>query len=462
MTFLKYLNFFLPAPHIARLPQEEVNAKYKKIRWQVFIGITLGYTGFYLVRNNFAFAMPYLAQQGFTKTQLGLIFSALPLAYGLSKFLMAIVSDRSNPRYFMATGLILSTMANFFYGSSLVLHSFILMLLVLFFNGWAQGMGWPALARVMVHWFSRNERGTKMSIIGAMQSISRSIIGPLIVLGISFFGSWHSIFYFPAIIALVAVALVLLLVRDTPQSEGLPPIEEYHNEYRGNEPGCLSTTDRERELTPKEILFKYIFVNKYLWYLSAADIFVHLVRYGIISWAPTYLNGAKGFTLAESGLACFLYEIAAIPGVLLCGWLSDKIFHGRRTPICIIYMVGAFFAIMLYWFVPVGAHLYDKVALAAIGFFIYGPAKLIGVCALEVVPKKAAGTAAGLTGLLGHAGGTTMAYIGIGSIVDSFGWDAGFVMLLIACALAILALAFTWNFESVKPPLFIFAKNKKL
>jgi len=114
---LKIFNFFHTTAHIARLPQQEIDAKYRKLRRQVFIGVIIGYLGYYLIRDNFALAMPYLLQHGFTKTQLGMIFSALPLAYSLSKPLMATISDRSNPRYFMVTGLILSTGLNFFLGN---------------------------------------------------------------------------------------------------------------------------------------------------------------------------------------------------------------------------------------------------------------------------------------------------------------------------------------------------------
>ncbi|KRF51663.1 hypothetical protein ASG97_07195 [Bacillus sp. Soil745] len=51
----------------------------------------------------------------------------------------------------------------------------------------------------------------------------------------------------------------------------------------------------------------------------------------------------------------------------------------------------------------------DIISLIAIGFLIYGPVMLIGLQALDLVPKKAAGTAAGLTGLFGYLGGSVAA-----------------------------------------------------
>jgi len=318
------------------------------------------------------------------------------------------------------------------------------------FNGLAQGMGWPALIRVMVHWFSKNERGTKMSIIGVTQNFSRGIIGPLTIFGIFIFNSWHSIFYFPAILASIAAVMVFLLVRDTPQSEGLPSIEEYNYKSlncRNNPPDA----NFEKELTTKEILFNYIFVNKKLWYLSFANIFVYFVRYGIINWAPVYLREVKEFSLNTSSWAYFLYEYAAIPGVLLCGWLSDNFFCSRRVPICIIYMVLVSIVILFYWLIPAGNSLSIIAAILAIGFFIYGPVFLIGsVQALGLVPKKAAETAASFTDFFGHILGRTIANIDIGWTADNFGWNIIFTMLLISCALAIVFLTRIGNTNYVK------------
>ena len=75
-----------------------------------------------------------------------------------------------------------------------------------------------------------------------------------------------------------------------------------------------------------------------------------------------------------------------------------------------------------------------------IGFLIYGPVMLIGLHALELAPKKAAGTAAGFTGLFGYLGGSVAASAAMGYTVDHFGWDGGFVLLIGACLLAIVFL----------------------
>jgi OPA family glycerol-3-phosphate transporter-like MFS transporter len=294
----------------------------------------------------------------------------------------------------------------------------------------------------MVHWFSIKERGFKMSIWNTAHNIGGGLVGPLSIAGLAIFGSWQSKFYFPGFIALAVALVAYILIRDTPQSCGLPPIEKYKNDYNA---GYSET--HEKEFTAREIFFKYVFSNKLLWYIAVANAFVYLVRYGVLDWAPTYLEEAKGFTVKESGWAYFAYEYAGIPGTLLCGWLSDKIFKGRRAPATIIYMILVLAAIILYWQNPPGNPAIDNIALIIIGFLIYGPVMLIGVHALDLVPKKAAGTAAGLTGLFGYAGGALFANIAMGFIVDAFGWDGGFIILVAACILTIFFTALTWNHE---------------
>jgi len=85
--------------------------------------------------------------------------------------------------------------------------------------------------------------------------------------------------------------------------------------------------------------------------------------------------------------------------------------------------------------------------LIAIGFLIYGPVMLIGVFALDLVPKKAAGTSAGFTGLFGYVGGSLAASVVIGFVADKFHWDAAFLLILAACVVTIILTAFTIGAE---------------
>ncbi len=441
------IGFLKPPAHREPLPEDEVDTRYRRLRLQVFIGIFVGYAGYYLVRKNFSLAMPYLIEQGYSKADLGLALSGVSIAYGLSKFIMGNVSDRSNARTFMTLGLFCSALVMIFMGMvPIATSSVTIMFVLLLLNGWFQGMGWPPSGRVMVHWFSPSERGTKMAIWNVAHNIGGGMVGPIAILAMAMFADWHSILYVHGFFSLAIALLVFAMVRDTPQSEGLCTIEKYHNDYpKTFEYG----EEHERELSARAIFFEHVLNNKFLWTIAIANAFVYFVRYGVLDWAPTYLSEVKNFSFEQSGWAYAFYEFAGIPGTLLCGWLSDRVFNGRRAAVSIIYLLLTLICVVVYWLNPAGNPNVDIAMLIGIGFFIYGPVMLIGVQALDLAPKKAAGTAAGFTGLFGYVGGAVSANIVIGYVVDSAGWDAGFTLIAGACILAMILISFTWRAEKL-------------
>jgi OPA family glycerol-3-phosphate transporter-like MFS transporter len=236
----------------------------------------------------------------------------------------------------------------------------------------------------------------------------------------------------------VLALVVYVLMRDTPQSCGLPPVEDFRDDYP---PGY--TADHERTLSFREIFLGHVLNNGYLWAIAVANAFVYFVRYGVVNWIPTYLETAKGFSFKQSSLGWALYEWAAIPGTIACGWISDRVFKGRRAPATILFMALTLAAVLVYWLNLHGPLWVDYAALVAIGFLIYGPIMIIGLHALDLVPKKAAGTAAGFTGFFGYVFGSAISGIGVGWIADRFGWNGVFVAMVACCLLTIAFSALT-------------------
>ncbi len=454
------MNEFLAPPAFRpEMPSEKIGPTYQRMRWQVFIGIFLGYAGFYIVRKNFSMAVEPLGRLGFEEGELGIVMAMNAIAYALSKFLMGSISDRSNARRFLPLGLVLASLSMVFMMAPVLLlgvehkkWAIALMAVVNFLVGWFNGMGWPPCGRVMTHWFSQNERGTKMSIWNCAHNVGGAVVGPMAAYGATWFGSWFfgaaeeyyfliGTFVFPAVVAMLIALIAYLLIRDTPQSCGLPSIEKYRNDY----PPTYSE-EAEETLSFKDIFFKYVLNNRMLWYIAIANAFVYMVRYGCLDWAPKYLMETQGYDIKQAGWAYFAYEFAAIPGTLICGWLSDKVFKGKRALTTSIFMAVVAVFILLYWQFSDNP-LIVTISLIGIGFFIYGPVMLIGVQALDLAPKNAAGTAAGLTGFFGYFFGTAiLANIVIG-YVSQAGWDWTFVLLLAACALSILFTSFTLKGE---------------
>jgi MFS transporter, OPA family, glycerol-3-phosphate transporter len=427
-----------PAPAVPPLPPGRVAPAYRRLRLQVFTAIFIGYAAYYLVRNNLALAIPDILREhpGYSKAMLGTALTGLSIAYGLSKFLMGSVSDRSNPRLFLPLGLLLSAAIVFVCGTVKGIYSSLLLLVALqTLNGWVQGMGWPPCGKTLVHWFSTRERGRSVALWNVAHNLGGALVAMLAVAGVALFGDWGAKLYFNALIAAAVAFVVYALLRDTPQSCGLPPVEEFRDDYPPD-----YTADHERTLSFREIFLGHVLNNGYLWAIAIANAFVYFVRYGVVNWIPTYLETAKGFSFKQSSLGWALYEWAAIPGTLACGWISDRVFKGRRAPATILFMALTLVAVVVYWLNLRGPLWLDYAALIAIGFLIYGPIMIIGLHALDLVPKKAAGTAAGFTGFFGYVFGSAIAGTGVGWIADRFGWN-GVFMTMIACC--ILTMAFS-------------------
>ena len=245
---------------------DKVDAKYKRMRLQVFLGIFIGYAGFYIVRKNFSMAIPELALLGFDQSELSIVLAMNAVAYALSKFLMGSVSDRSNARVFLPLGLVLAALSMMFMIVPVTLlgpeHkrlAIFIMAVLNFLVGWFNGMGWPPCGRVMTHWFSIKERGTKMSIWNCA-NVGGALVGPMAVYGAIWFGSWfygsHSELYFPdrnlsfpAVVAIFIAILAYVLIRDTPQSCSLPSVEKWRNDYPKN-----YSAKQEEVLDPRNIL----------------------------------------------------------------------------------------------------------------------------------------------------------------------------------------------------------------
>jgi OPA family glycerol-3-phosphate transporter-like MFS transporter len=221
------ISFLKPAPAASPLPPERVDPEYRRLRWQVFIGIFVGYAAFYLVRKNFALAMPDILKEypQYSKAALGSAMTGLSVAYGVSKFIMGSVSDRSNPRWFMTIGLLLTAGVTFIFGSVPAIYGSLTAIVVLqTLNGWFNGMGWPPCGKTMVHWWSTKERGVTVSVWNVAHNVGGGLVAKLALAGVLIFGGWGAKFYFPALVAALCAGLIAWLLRDTPQSCGLPSI----------------------------------------------------------------------------------------------------------------------------------------------------------------------------------------------------------------------------------------------
>lgn len=442
-----FAKIFQPPKHIKKFEDPQlIKKQYSYWRLRIFYSMFLGYIFYYFTRKSFTFAMPILmANLGFDKAQLGIIGSTLYITYGISKFVSGVISDQSNPRYFMAIGLIITGISNICFGFS---SSILLFTLWWGLNGWFQGWGWPPCARLLTHWYSKSERGTWWSIWSTSHNIGGALIPILTGLAIDHYG-WRGAMYIPGILCILMGFVLINRLRDTPQSLGLPPIEKYRRDQdtalHEESTADILEEEAERELSTREILFTYVLTNKWLWFLSFASFFIYVVRMAINDWSALFLIESKGYAPVKANLCVSLFEIGGLFGMLVAGWLSDKISKGKRGPMNVVFSLGLLFAILGLWYGQNKVDWwFDGSLLFTIGFFLFGPQMMIGLASAELSHKKAAGTASGFTGWFAYFGAAFAGYP-LGKVAQDWGWK-GFFIALLSCALIALMLFLpTWN-----------------
>lgn len=419
------INFLKPKQK-KQLPKDKVESVYKKYKWLSFIGVFVGYATFYIVRNNFSLSTPNLQKDlHITKAQIGFLSSCLLISYGISKGFMSNLSDKADPKRFMSLGLFLCACISLLLAFLGVNYWLIVILIVLL--GIFQGMGVGPAFITISSWFPKKSRGFITAIWNSSHNVGGGIVSPLVAFMLAIVGTqnWRiAYFAFPGIIAIVVSIILLFLIKGKPENEGLPPIN------------VKETKINHQDMSSWEIMKKYVLTNKGAWYISFVDTFVYMIRFGLITWLPIFLEETKGFTESQMMIAFLVFEWAAIPSTLFAGFLSDKLFKGYRMPPAIISLILISFCLVGYWN---GTSVQVVTIFAATaGCLIYVPQFLSSVQTMEVVPSFAVGSAVGLRGFMSYVLGSTLGTSLLGAAVDHWGWNAGLFLLLIAIVACII------------------------
>ena len=187
-------NLLIPDPLLEEIQDDKlVRKKYRYWRLRTFYGMYIGYAFYYFTRKSFTFAIPSMLEDGFSFSELGMLGSILSITYGISKFVSGVMGDKSNPRYFMSIGLILTGIFNIGFALS---STWILLAVFWGLNAWFQGWGWPGCAKLLTHWYSQSERGRWWSIWNTSHNLGGAVI-PIIIAFIAHHYGWRFSMFIP-------------------------------------------------------------------------------------------------------------------------------------------------------------------------------------------------------------------------------------------------------------------------
>ena len=383
----KLFNFFSPAEKLGVDPAmgaEEQDIRYKKLRMQVFLSATLGYGLYYVCRLSLNVMKKPLVDHGIlTESQLGIVGSALFIAYAVGKFVNGFLVDRSNIKTFMAFGLLVSAGINLCLG---YVDSFLFFVVLWALNGWFQSMGAPPAIVSFSRWFTNKERGTYYGFFSASHNIGEAFTYIFTALAVSYLG-WQWGFISAAAAGLLGVVLIFLFLHDSPESKALPPV--------------MKAVKKEDIKSLQLAVLKCPAV----WVLALSSAFMYVGRYAVTSWGIFFLQEQRGYTALVASSIISVSSLSGIFGNIFSGWFSDRVFRGRRNVPAQLFGILNTVSLTAFLLIPPGFQWAEIMAMVVFGFSIgVLICYLAGLMAVDIVPKSVSGAAIGVVGVASYIG----------------------------------------------------------
>lgn len=388
--FQRIIDFYRISPPNYDSTSKE--SKFKSIRLATFISATCGYALYYVCRLSMNIVRKPIVDAGiFTETELGIIGSCLFFVYAVGKMANGFLADRCNARRFMATGLLLTAIVNLILGMS---SMFIVFAVLWGLNGWFQSMGAPAGVVSLNRWYDNKDRGTYYGFWSASHNIGEAITFITVAALVGWAG-WRSGMIGAGIIGLAGFAMLLIFMRDTPQSLG----------YLLNQNTATAEKSVKAETEDFNKAQKSVLKNPAIWILALGSAFMYISRYAVNSWGVFYLEAQKGYSTLDASLIISISSVCGIVGTVASGIISDKLFHGSRNVPALVCGLMNTAALCMFLLIP-GEHFWIDVT--AMVLFGLGIGVLIcflgGLMAVDIAPKAAAGAALGVVGIASYLG----------------------------------------------------------
>ena len=390
-----YSFYRISKPSKETVSSENVSDIYKSLRNRTFWGVTVAYSLYYVCRMSINVVKQPLIDEGILSAgQLGLIGSALLFVYAVGKFMNGFIADYCNIRRFMATGLFISALVNLLMGVfGLFDDMFPTMLIFISFavlwgiNGWMQSMGSAPGVISLSRWFPQSRRGSYYSLFSSSPYIGEFISYNLLALVVGWLG-WQAGFITAALAGLAGALVIMMFVSDTPESKGLPSVQELSGE----------TLTKEDNMPTRE-LQKMILKHPGIWVIAISSAFIYITKYAVAGWGVLFLQKARGFDLAQASQVIAFSAVFGILGTVLAGWLSDRIFNGDRVKPAVLSGIISTSSLILFLFV--GGDFVLNIFYVSLFSLSTGILYCIvaGLMAVDIVPRKATGAALGVVGI---------------------------------------------------------------
>jgi len=416
---------------------EQIGIWQKKMFWLMWVT----YASFYFLRVNISISMPEIMKEfALTKTSMGLVLSSLFLLYAIGQFINGQLGDKLNSRRIITLGLLCSAVLNIIFGFTGGILG--LMIVIWGLNGYFQSMGWGPTVKAMANWFPLKTRGKISGRLGTSYILGGAISWLLAGTIIKYF-NWRFTFWLPSIFCIFIAIHWLVRARNAPEEVGLPSLED-------QEKGIENSEISKDEHIGFNNTLKITLLNPYIWFAGFGLFGLNIVRYGFMSWAPTFMFEEQGATISLAAYKAIAFPVAGGLGAVFAGWASDRIFKHRRAPVAFIMLILLAISCYLYRVVPGDNWVVSLIILLFIGFFTFGPHILmVAAIPADFGSRKAASSVTGFIDAMGYLG-ASLTGVGTGYLIEKIGWDAGFYFWILGAIFAAIMTLLIWIYKERK------------
>jgi len=422
---------------------EKMNSQelFKYWRRRVFISLWITYSTFYLCRVNISIAVPGIMKEfDYTKTALGIIMTCLFFTYALGQFINGQLGDKFGARKFVSFGLLISGGLNIIFGFTSTITA---MMIVWGLNGYFQSMGWAPSVKTVANWFPQEKRGKMGGLLGTSYQIGNAYSWALVGFIVGLLG-WRWAFWLPGIIVIISAIHWFIRGRNAPEEVGLATIEE---EAEGK--NDIYEIREDYHLGFSRTL-SIVLKNPAIWVVALTLFCLNIVRYGFMSWVPTYMFEVQKVAISTAAYKAIAIPMAGSLGAIFAGWITDAFFYSKRAPVAMVMLMLLGIFAWLFSCIPTDRLALSFICLLMIGFMTYGPHILIvGSIPMDYASRKAASSATGFIDCMGYVG-AAFAGVGSGWLIDNYGWNASFYFWAAGAFIAAILMASLWNYKPVK------------
>jgi len=283
-------------------------------RWTMIILCCLANTINYIDRANLAVAAPIIQRDlGFDAATMGLILGGFFWTYSFMQMPFGWFADRFGARISLSLAVVWWSV---FTAMTSVARGVFSLMGCRLLLGVGEAGAYPSCAKVAANWFPRSERALASSIFDSGSRIGAALSLPLVAWLISAF-SWQTSFIVTGMLGVIWAIVWIIVYRDPENHRSVTPEQLARLQAeRGTK-----TTDGAK--VPWSSLFRY----RTVWGMMIGFFCLNFVIYFFITWFPTYLVQARGFSMKELGTLGLLPGLVAIPSGWLGGFTSDALYR---------------------------------------------------------------------------------------------------------------------------------------